>query len=208
MGIRKKLLPFVMAAVLAFTTAGTGFAEEVLVETEEESGAGEAVVPEDSLEEESDITAAQEDLQDGGADIAVAQEDLQEGGSDISAMQDYPPENESGIDALQDEETQIGIDGEDTFSLEEGISVEEIQVVETKDYMINDEVYILDEEITDSVEKSGYASYAAPSMMRTFSATQYTDSFGAQLNEESKCIYDALVSAFVIQRSSEDISVR
>lgn len=207
MGIRKKLLPFVMAAVLAFTTAGTGFAEEVLVETEEESGAGEAVVPEDSLEEESDITAAQEDLQDGGADIAVAQEDLQEGGSDISAMQDYPPENESGIDALQDEETQIGIDGEDTFSLEEGISVEEIQVVETKDYMINDEVYILDEEITDSVEKSGYASYAAPSMMRTFSATQYTDSFGAQLNEESKCIYDALVSAFVIQRSSEDISI-
>ena len=174
MGIRKKLLPFVMAAVLAFTTAGTGFAEEVLVETEEESGATEAVALEDSLEEGSDITVAQDDL----------------------------PEGESGIAVAQDEETQSGIDEADTFSLEEGISVEEIQVVETKDYMINDEVYILDEEITDSVEKSGYASYAAPSMMRTFSATQYTDSFGAQLNEESKCIYDALVSAFVIQRSS------
>lgn len=207
MGIRKKLLPFVMAAALAFTTAGTGFAEEVLVETEGESGAGEAVVLEDSLEEESDSSVAQEDLPDGGSDITVAQDDLPDGGSDIPVMQNSSLENGSDIGALQDEETQSGIDEADTFSLEEGIYVEEIQVVDTKDYMINNEVYILDEEITDSVQKSGYASYAAPSMLRTFSATQYTDSFGDQLNEESKCIYDALESAFIRQRSSEDISI-
>lgn len=208
MGIRKKLLPFVMAAVLAFTTAGTGFAEEVLVETEEESGAGEAVVPEDSLEEESDITAAQEDLQEGGTDVAAAQEDLPDSESDITTLQDCSPENESGIDALQDEETQIGIDGEDTFSLEEGISVEEIQVVETKDYDSEEEEYLCTEVVTDCADQSGYAGNAAPARIRVFSAVEYTGSYGAQLAEESKYVYDQLVKAYVTNRSAENIQVK
>lgn len=194
MGIRKKLLPFVMAAVLAFTTAGTGFAEEVLVETEEESGADDAVVLEDSLGEESDIT--------------VLQEDLPEGGSDIPVMQNSSLENGSDIGALQDEETQSGIDEADTFSLEEGISVEEVQVVDTKDYGSEEEEYLCTEVITDCADQCGYASNAAPARIRAFSAVEYTGSYGAQLSEEAKYVYDQLLDAYVTKRSAESIKVK
>lgn len=143
--------------------------------------------------------AGQDDvvIEEISADEAV---DLTDGEADIVESEIVEIESESGsVENIETEET----DEEELFL----VAVEEVDTKLYDSSAAETDEICLELVVTESLEEAGLADNAMLPAISLYSDTEFTGTYGAQLSEDSKVLYDAMVASYVTVRSAEQAKV-
>lgn len=218
-----------MALVLALTPASAAFADEMIIETDfaDEAGtqAGTSALPANEITQSAGENTQSADgttLPAGetgqSADESIQSETIQ------SEEESLLQEDETGdflTDDLEGETEYAALDAEaeisgagteaesetsetdfEGFADESGliVSIEEIGAIEYgAEAAVDSE---LTEEVTGSLQASGYATDAAMPKTRSYAAALYSGSFGNQLSANARTVYNAMKAAYVDSRAA------
>ena len=175
----KKFIALMMAAVLAVTPVQWIHAEEIT--------AGEEILVESeegSLTEIVGTENTEENLIEEELYIDVTQSDV----------------------LVSEQKDSGSTDPEESDASADTVLIESVQEVPTKDYVAEDVAEVYSEVFTEKLADCGLASDADMPAISLFSNTEYTDSYGKQLDGDAYRLYVQLVDAYVTQRGSKDLT--
>ncbi len=144
----------------------------------------ENIVVDEIIESEAEVIVSEEDMVLSEDEAVVSEEDT------------IPEENTVDTINLADETLVLAVEEVESFD-----DIVEISV-DTGEGTVVEEIVE-----THQVKEAGVASAAGFSGFSTYSRTRYSGSFGAQLEGNGSKVYNALVQAFLTEKSAEEFEV-
>lgn len=188
--MRKRLLAWILCAALVMTPMTSVMAEDLIIEYEEavESSAAEELSMTDLFIAESEqIEAIQTEMEtEADQTEAYIENEADQTEADTEAeteevQNESETENDGFVVAIEEAEAP------------EGLLAEELET-ELPDMLVS-----------GTLNETGYASSAVMPMMRMFSRTVYSGSFGSQLSGLSAELYAAFEASYVTEKGSAQI---
>ena len=198
--MKNKIIAIALAFALAAAPAAQILAEDLIVESVVcDETVVEAEAPDDTQSEEAEETASEE------ATTLEEMPDERENSETETIEADWSEAADLELESFVSSEIteDAGESLADTLNLDTEIV---LSVEEVTDYA-SEETEVLTDTVEGEVLQSGLSTNAAPSLLRTFSATTFDGTYGNQLEGTAKTVYDAMVSQYVNKGLTGELTI-